>query len=200
MKNLKQINEITLNRIIGYHFKAGFIIISSERTEITDVAERNKRFKELKNDVRQAGYPFIPVMGGYQETNPETGELYSEPSFERALFVFNEKPFTKAPKATDEIKSLGQELANKYGQESFLYKPKGDAGEFYYVDKNGNVTGTFNGASVNDMTQEYFTKLFHSKNPDKTDRRFTLFEIYLQKAPVNASEAFERIGEHFYKI
>jgi len=37
--------------------------------------------------------------------------------------------------------------------------------------------------------------------PQKKDRRFTLVtEIYLNKAPNNASEAYERFGEQFFKL
>jgi len=200
MKNLNKINELTLNRIIGYHFDAGLIIISSERSEITDPEEKNKRFKQLKIDVQRAGYPFSPVFGGYQETNQETGELYGEPSFEKGLFVFNEISFTGKPKKDDNLKELGQKLAKKYNQESFLYKPMGKEKNFYYIDSNGNVVGEFSDVSVNDATHKYFTKLFHSKNPDKADRRFSLFEFYIQKPPKGAHEAFHRMGETFFRV
>jgi len=151
--------------------------------------------------VVNAGYSYIPVFGGYKETNPETGEMYDAPSFEHSLLIPNQKPFTSKSHDEDQLVELGKKLAKKYQLESFLYKPKGGDYKSYWIDANGNITQKFTGLSVNDITQEFFTKLFHSKNPNKADRRFTLLpEIYMLQSPRNASEAYERFGEQFFKF
>lgn len=199
--NLIPVNEVTLNRILSKHFVDGFIIITADRSEITDANERNVRFKNLKTDITNAGYSHIPVYGGYKETNPDTGEQYDASSFERGLLVPNQKPLSNQSREDDQLVELGKKLATKYQQESFLYKPKGESTESYWIDASGNVTNKFNGVTINDVTQEFFTKLFHSKNSQKADRRFTMLpEVYLHKAPKNASEAYQRFGEQFFKL
>ena len=200
-KNLTIVNEVTLNRVLSKHFTDGFIIITADRSEITDASERNARYKQLKTDVSNAGYPYIPVYGGYKETNPDTGEKYDATSFERGLLIPNQRPFNGNSREDDNLVELGKKLAKKYQQESFLYKPKGESKESFWIDANGNITNKFNGLSVNDITQEFFTKLFHSKNPQKADRRLTMLpEIYMHKAPSNANEAYQRFGEQFFKF
>lgn len=200
-KKIISIDETTLNRVLSKHFKDGFIIITADKSYITDPTERKERFKSLKRDIVNAGYSYIPVYGGYKETDPETGKQYDAPSFEYGLLVPNQKPFSNKSKNDDNLIELGKKLAAKYDQETFLYKPKGDDYNSYWVDANGNFVQNFKGLTINDMSQEFFTKLYHSKNPQKKDRRFTLVtEIYLNKAPNNASEAYERFGEQFFKL
>jgi len=211
--NLIKIDETSLNRILSKHFKDGFIIITSERSEITDPEESNKRFKQLKIDITNAGYSYIPVWGGFTETNPETGEKYDNPSLERALIVPNHKVNANEPYEDDsKLYDLGIRLTNKYNQECFLYKPqennKNKDTRARFVDGNGNVIATFDSVSINDLTQKYFTKI--SKTPKKikpdekirkTDKRFSFIEenneIYFHKPPKNATEAYERFGEQF---
>jgi len=201
--NLIYVNEVTLNRILSKHFNDGFIIITADRSEITDANERNVRYKNLKSDIASAGYPYIPVFGGYKETDPNTGAMYDAPSFERGLLIPNHKALSNQTRDDDGsgLINLGKKLASKYDQESFLYKPMGEGNESYWIDRNGNTVAEFNGLTVNDISKEFFTKLFHSKNPNKADRRFTLLpEIYLSKPPSNASEAYQRFGEQFFKF
>jgi len=156
--NLIKIDEVGLNRILSKHFNDGFIIITADRSEITDKAERIKRYKQLKIDITNAGYPHIPVYGGYKETNPETQEKYDSTSFEYGFLIPNQKSFSGKTKDSDELIDLGKKLAAKYDQESFLYKPMGNNNESYWIDANGNVTQKFKGLTINDMTQEFFTK------------------------------------------
>jgi len=206
MQDLVPINETTLNRILSKHFTDGFIIITADKAHITDKKIREERFKKLKNKVVNAGYSYIPVWGGYTETNPCTGEKYDAPSFEMSLLIPNQKPFTDKSNDSDNLIELGKHLSKDdenvdNNQESFLYKPMGNDTKSYWIDINGNITNTFNTLTTNDATQAFFTKIYHSKNPNKVDRRFTMLpEIYLHKSPKNASEAYSRFGEQFFKI
>jgi hypothetical protein len=102
---------------------------------------------------------------------------------------------------TDQLPELGKRLSKKYDQESFLYKPQGDEKKAYWIDRNGRVDYEFGNVTVNDLAQEFFTKLNNAKNSAKADRRFTFMnEIYLNKAPYSASEAYGRFGEQFYQV
>lgn len=200
MNNIVKVDETTLNRVMSKHFNDGFIIITADRSEITNKREKEQRFKQLKNDIANAGYSYIPVYGGYKETDPETGKLYDAPSFEHGLIVPNQKPFTNEARETDELVDLGKNLAKKYDQESFLYKPQGQNNKAFWIDQNGNVTNEFNNVTINNAAQMFFTKLFQGKKSGKSDRRFTFLpELFLNKAPYNASEAYKRFGEQFIR-
>lgn len=179
------LNEVKLSRIIKHHFNNGFILISSDRGERTK-EQNDEMFKQLKKDVREAGYSYILVYGGFIENKGKSDQKEVE---ERTLLVPNKKnhiPFK------DEIFQLGMDLAKKYSQESFLYKP---GNKSYYITPNGDVDMAFDDYRLNDATQQYFTKLYKSKT--KTDRRITFEGIYVNDVPHSVSEAVTRYGEYF---
>jgi hypothetical protein len=202
MENIKQIDEMSLNRLFTKHFNDGFIIITADKASIDNAKVAKNRFKQLEHDVASAGYSYVPVWGGYKEINPQTGNKYDAASFEMGLLVPNQRVGNSdKPHETDKLPELGKKLASKYDQESFLYKPQGQEKKAYWIDRNGRVDYEFGNVTVNDLAQEFFTKLNNAKNNTKADRRFTFMnEIYLNKAPYSASEAYGRFGEQFYGI
>lgn len=207
--NRVKINEASLNRILSKHYKDGFIIVTNFRNENSD-AQNNSGFEQLKGDVKSAGYSFIPVYGGFIENKDTEDEVEVE---EASLFVPNHKvATTKEFDDSESLKELGIKLSKKYNQDSFLYKPKGEENDSYYIDKNGNVDMKFSNKTLNDLTQIYFTRLTPSAaNPDKflgdksktdkADRRFTFTEsVYINEPPKSNSEAVKRYGEQFFRI
>jgi len=202
MDGIKLMNEMSLNRLFTKHFKDGFIIITADKAYIDDSRVAKERYKQLERDIVNAGYSYVPVWGGYKEINPETGNKYDAASFEMGLLVPNQKVGnTDKSHETDQLPDLGKKLAQKYDQESFLYKPQGEEKKAYWIDRNGGIDYEFGNVTVNDLAQEFFTKLNHGKNHIKADRRFTfLNEIYINKAPYTASEAYSRFGEQFYMV
>lgn len=202
MDGKRLIDEMSLNRLFTKHFRDGFIIITADKAYIDDPRVAKDRYKQLERDVVNAGYSYVPVWGGYKEINPQTGSKYDAASFEMGLLVPNQKVGNSDnPHETDQLPDLGKRLAQKYDQESFLYKPQGEEKKAYWIDRNGGVDYEFSNVSVNDLAQEFFTKLNHARNSSKADRRFSFVnEIYLNKAPYSASEAYSRFGEQFYRV
>lgn len=200
MDGIRILDEMSLNRLFTKHFRDGFIIITADKSYISDPRVAKDRYKKLEYDIVNAGYGYVPVWGGYKEINPLTGSKYDAASFEMGLLVPNHKVGNSdQPHETDQLPELGKRLAQKYDQESFLYKPQGEEKKAYWIDRNGNVDMEFTDVSVNDLAQEFFTKLKHVRNQQKADRRFTFVnEIYINKAPYTASEAYSRFGEQFY--
>ncbi len=196
-----QLVESSLNRLLTKHYSDGFIIVTSYRADEKSIEQNNKDFAELKKLVVSKGYSFIPVYGGFIENkDTDTEREVREP----ALIIPNHK--VGSTKEYDDDKglyNLGLELIKRYNQDSFLYKPKGDSSESYYIDKTGNVDMTFNNKSINDLTNIYFTDLskkFGGKN-NKTSKRFTFTEnLYLKQSPVDLNSAKSRYGEQFFKI
>lgn len=200
--NLCQLDEVTMNRIMSKYMVDGFIIVSADRNEITDPAERNQRFKQIKYDTTNFGYPFIPIWGGYREVarddngdpiKDENGQdkMIDGDEPERALLIPNNKALSSTPRDEDkQIFELGKMLSEKYQQETFLYKPMGDDYNCYYIKPNGDIDRTFNNLDVNNVVKDFFTKMFHYKKDrkfdpndpknkgktDKADKRFTFLE------------------------
>lgn len=207
--NRVKINEASLNRILSKHYRDGFIIVTNIRNENSD-AENKSGFEQLKGDVKSAGYSFIPVYGGFIENKDTEDEVEVE---QASLFVPNHKvATTKEFDDSNSLKELGIQLSRKYNQDSFLYKPKGEDDESFFIDKNGNVDTKFSNKTLNDLTQIYFTRLTPSAvgsdkflgnkgKTDKADRRFTFSEsIYINEPPKSNSEAVKRYGEQFFRI
>lgn len=202
MTGIRLINEMSLNRLFTKHFNDGFIIISADKASIIDAKIAKDRFKQLEHDVANAGYSYVPVWGGYKEINPETGNKFDSVSFEMGILIPNQKVGNRdKPHGTDSLVELGKKLSLIYDQESFLYKPMGNEKKAYWINRYGKVDYEFGNVSVNDLAQEFFTKLNNAKNNTKADRRFTFMnEIYINKAPYTASEAYDRYGEQFYTV
>jgi hypothetical protein len=197
--------ESSLNRILDTHTKNGYIIISSYRGGDEKSDEQNTEdFLKIKKDVREYGFSYIPVFGGFIENIGKSNEREVR---EPALFVPNYKVGTSSPFGDDSlIKRMGVELSKKYNQDSFLYKPRGGE-KAHYIDKNGNIEMTFNNKTVNDLTQIYFTDLAKNhyakgkrdKGLGKSTKRFSFTEnVYLLKPPVDLNDAKKRYGELFF--
>ena len=201
MENIKLINEISLNRLFTKHLKDGFIIITADKSFIDDPKIANTRYSELKKDIINAGYSFIPLWGGCKKINLETENIYDVASFEQGILVPNQKVGTiDTSHETDQLPELGKRLAAKYHQESFLYKPQ-EKKEAYWIDKNGRVDYEFSNVTVNVLLQEFFTKINKAKANTNLERRFNfLNEIYLNQAPNSLREAYRRYGEQFYRV
>lgn len=198
---ITNIDETNLNRILGLHFNAGLIIISSNRHKNTH--EKNKsNFEQLKNDLKKSKFSYFPVYGGFIEKSID-GEKPVE-VIEPAFIVANYQiaSSTIYDNTGLALKQFGIKLSQKYNQESFLFvPPKSD--KYYYITPDGNVDMSFSGVGINDITREYFTRLnkySSSNHSDQTEKRFTLVEkFYLNESPKSISSACLRYGEVFYK-
>jgi len=109
MRYREYLNESSLSRIMQ-HIQGSndFGVISPFRNDNTK-QQNEQNYKELVQTVRDMGYGFIPLKGGYQE---ETGFVN-----EKSLFIPNIK--------RKEIIELGK----KYNQYSVIHKDKNDFSE-----------------------------------------------------------------------
>ena len=171
--NLIKINESTLNRIIGTHNKNGYIIISAYRGDRKPSENRQKHL-ELMDDIKNNGFSFIKVFGGFIENVGTDDEvLVREPSLVVPNYPIGK---TKPYEDTEKLFNMGVELCNKYNQDSFLYKDIDSKPK--YIDKNGNVDMEFDGDYIINKPEQYFTSI--SKN---NNGRFTFTEAYVVEPP-----------------
>jgi hypothetical protein len=194
-----RLTETTLTKMLTTHNDAGYIIISAWRSE-NNHDENNIKNNELKNDISKSGYSHFPVWGGFVETDRETGEEHEVK--EKSYVITNFPKGKTEPNADSEgLKALGLQLADKYEQESFLYKPKGNDKKAYYIKPDGEVDFSFDSVSPTQSADVYFTNLKKSIKKDKNGKSFTFENVlYMAKSPQSTSQAYKRYGEHFFNI
>ncbi|WP_304393077.1 DUF5662 family protein [uncultured Clostridium sp.] len=164
----KKLEETNLSRIFSHYQNDPFIVISAERTanegETEEEAkQRNKKATlSLKNDIRSAGFGYIPVDGSWKED----GQVSYEASFFIPMSTGNYEDFFK----------WGIGMCKKYMQYSVLISD--GQGNIAYYDKDGNVDMEFKGGiSFNQNTIDSnienaggvggYTSL-NRKNPNKS--------------------------------
>lgn len=211
------LTEASLARVLGKYFDTGFIVISADRTceaekgspcdakELHQQALLNKQNEvEIRNDLRAAGFGFIPTLGGYRERvidDQGNEKLIDNPTPEKSFVIPAVKSASHEIRDYQDLKELGITMSKKYNQDSFLYKPPNNVDKkAYYITKDGNVDMTFNHVSADNMQQIYFTKL-----RKKAKRRFTMTEnkmpiYFIPKSPGSVAEARNRYGEIFIRL
>ena len=176
---LSEASRKSLNRVLHNIENMSYVIISSDRCELTK-EENLKRFKRLKNIVKSENFSFIPIVGGYIETDEE-------------LFNFGlqlcQYDLTQQDENGNFIGDDPTEV-DSFGQESFLYKGTGDSPAYY--NKEGVKTLQFgDDLKLNDLLAEFFTQLY----PNKANRRFTYLESFIPEYPKFYSETHIRYLE-----
>jgi hypothetical protein len=194
------LKETTLKKMLTTHSEAGYIIISAFRTEF-DYIENVRRNNKLKQDIKNSGYSYIPVWGGYIEFNVKTNKRVE--TKERSFIVLNYKRgSTEVMGDSKDLKKIGQILCKKYNQQEYLYKPQGIETKAYYLDSNGKKTQVFNSVSPTKSADIYFTNLVKSSKKPVGTKSYTYREgtIWLAQAPNSLSEAYKRMGEIFLRF
>jgi hypothetical protein len=110
----KYLIEASLGRVWQHTQNRNIGMISASRGDLTP-EENNRRTRELKAEVRKAGFGFIPVKGRYVENH---GKPDSRNVDEHALLVIGKDGDDKG-QLLGTLKNLG----SKYGQDSILHKP-----------------------------------------------------------------------------
>jgi len=193
------LKETTLKKMLTTHSDAGYVIITAFRNEY-DLRDNYKRNKKLEANIKQSGYSYFPVWGGFVETDKDGNKKEVK---EKSIVITNFPKGSSEPKPdSEELKKLGQELAKRHDQESFLYKPTGTDSKAYYLKANGKVDSSFNVASPTEAADVYFTNLKKSRFKDKVGKSFTYREgvVYMAKSPKSLNEAYKRYGEQFFNF
>ena len=205
-EELELLTEVSLYRAVKEHDKNGYVMISASRQdclkgikdnpsyeEIWD--ENNKRTNNLKKDITNLSYSFIPVYGGYKEEGSNTA------SIEKSFIVF---PYDFRKKELVDFDTFEKELINlgkKYNQDAILIKEPESNPKYYYLTTNTWDSVDFGNVKLNDVTQQYFTSLkgwadtsLNKKNRDwsGTPKRFTYSESYLNLPPQTLMDAHAR--------
>jgi hypothetical protein len=214
---MHKLDETTMTALQGKYNKEGFIVLTSDRTCAAEMGlpygskcpedkameqeKINLQNREvLKQQIRSAGFGFTPTLGGYKEKIEKDGKVSfvdtDRPEHSFLIMARNDKPGLDY----ESLKKFGIEMANKYNQDSFFFKPPDRVDtNSYYVMQDGSIDMAFSGRTFGDTEQEYYTQL--AKGSEKYDpkKRFTALpeSLMFPLPPLNASEARSRRGEIF---
>lgn len=197
------LTEKNLNRISKGHEKDGYVIISASRffedmTKEQRESENNKRTNELKRALKNYGYSYLAVYGGYRE------EGASEASMEKSFVVYPYNIVSHSKYNFEDFLDDMKELGKKYDQDSILVCEPG--GKPHYVAlKPGVDEFGFDSVRDNDMNSEYFTaiKKWNDSSLNRKGRTFTsgkpqryTLECYIKDAPKSRNEGYCRWSSH----
>lgn len=157
-------------------------------------ALNNKKTEELKKDIINSGYSFLPVYGGYPEdgTNDDDKEYVYEKSF--VIFCFDRKgnPI--------DIKNVIKDCKKwcvDYWQDSILIND-GESNPYYWERKTNSKGMEFSSDiskwKVNDLIQDYFTALKPYKKGVGSPQRFSM-EMYTNVQPSSPYYEMKRVSE-----
>ena len=149
---------------------------------------RNARAnKELLHDIKEAGYSYTPVYGGYH------GENGVEDSYEPSFVVYNYKRGDNNPGDFYDLERFAIDMCRKYKQESVYVQEPNSAPK--YLDAEGNQVNMF--SSDNFKFNRPDEKFYTTTKRDKTNpQRFTadiVFEnMYIPLRPGTYNEKMRR--------
>ena len=93
MTTLKEASKYALNRVFQNLEFHSYVVISSDRHELSK-DENLKRFEKMKEVVKNAGFSYIPVKGGYLENVPDGVDIEDAKArrkyqmYENSLIIF----------------------------------------------------------------------------------------------------------------
>ena len=173
--------------------------------------ERNaRRDRELKNDIKSAGYSYTPNFGGYHG-NDQVVDSY-EPSY-----VVYAHDRSGALVDFQELVEFGLEMCRKYDQESVLVKGPGDEPP-RYLDAEGNEVDMSlqGGYTINRDDAEFYMTPSRKKGdthkltftesstravlpgPVQCRREFIFEDMFVQLRPADYNENMRRLKSGEY--
>ena len=181
-QHVRRLNEITTDRLLTKRYDRGFVMVSPCRGELTE-EENNANFKQMETNLTTGVYSFLPIYGGYIETNTETGE--TNRVFEKGFVIFCSDKNGK-DLDIDKLKNIAIGYGVKFKQQDVLIKEPNKP-PYYINPKTQQVTLQFKGNIIlDDLTQEFFTRL------RKYGKQFTFECVYINPHPQNWMERQSR--------
>lgn len=215
------LNETDYQHLLDKHVPNGYIVLSAFKGSASDpewggdynkwFREMLRRSKELKSEINDSGYSHIPAWGGYvYKMTPNVKEL--EMSF--VVLNYKRSNVSAGEEGLEELKQLGLKWCKEFEQKEILYVPSGDNENAFFLDEDGNQTGSFNSMAMTNNLDKFFTTLSRNRDAKPTGRisfsyrdikpkfesklRHIKGEIYMPDSPSGISEA--RIRENYGEL
>ena len=145
-----------------------------------------KKDQQLRNDIREAGYSYTPVFGGYKGTDNVVS------SYEPSYVVYNR--FVGGQRGDfKDLERFGIDMCRKYNQDSIYLQKPGEAP--IYVDDQGNQVSTSSSKNFkfNRPGEMFFTTTSRDKtNPQQFTADISFNECYIRLRPATYNERLRR--------
>lgn len=155
--------------------------------------KRNARAdRDLRKDIRAAGFSYTPVFGGYHGQD-DTVSSY-EPSY--VVYCYSDKG---EPVDFKKLEDFAIEMCGKYGQESVYIQRPGEPP--VYIDRNGdqiNTSSTNNFKFNRDDEQFYTTTSRDKSHPQRFTADIVFESMYIQLRPASINESIRRVSSGEY--
>lgn len=207
VEGYKFLSESSLNRIVSGHETSGYAMISASRNE-NSTEENNRRYSDMKHAVKDLGYSWVAVYGGYQE-NQEGGGTVDV--LEKSLIVY---PYRASEvydadavdfnKFKDDMLNLG----DSNNQDTVLIKEPNHFPAYYDCSTGDMVMEFKSNPSFNNLVKIYFTALKKFDKHVGSPKRFSFneefddFDIYSDIPPKTYNGAVTRTcdGERAFNL
>ncbi|MDE5889032.1 MAG: hypothetical protein K2H20_03335 [Bacilli bacterium] len=161
---------------------------------------RNKEAeKSLLNDIKNSGYAFTKVFGGY---HPQTqGGQDAIDSYEPSFVVYNHaRSHSNDFRNWEDLKEFGLELCKKYKQDSVYIQAPNEAPVYMSADGSISSAKSSDNFKFNRDDEEYYTTTKRDKtNPQRftADIQFESMHCYKGAATYNERIKRSQLGEVF---
>lgn len=135
--------ESNLSRV-KHHLDNGSIAISASRDENSPEENQGKSAK-LRQDIRNLGYGYVVLVGGYNEEGVDVVE---------SSFLV---PYVPSKGSFEDFVRIFHKLANKYDQDSILVTEP--ISKIYYLGKDGETRSEFTKTKFDVDKAKYFSML-----------------------------------------
>lgn len=149
--------------------------------------------KELRQDIRNAGYSYTPVYGGYHGSNDV------QDSYEPSYVVYNFKQGDDNPGDFYDLEQFAVDMCRKYKQDSVYVQEPNSSPK--YLDGDGNQVNMFssNDFKFNRDQEEFYTTTKRDKsNPQRFTADIVFESMYIQLRPGTYNEKMRRIKSGEY--
>lgn len=181
------IEKLNTGALYKRHGDHGFAILTANRSD-ADSETNERKTRELISDLRDSGYRYLPVYGGYIGTDGVEDDY--EPSF--ILFPYDTR--SKSFADFEPFKKLVLELCGKYNQDSVLVmEPNGTPN---YYDRDGMKVNKSSSLELflNDPHRSFFTSFKDKAAVDAEidAKMMSLYKRYARKHPEVSFEKFKK--------
>jgi len=117
-----QLNETTYSRILQKveDMKVPLVVVSADRHEYSR-SQNDERYMQLKNTVKNAGFPFAGLHGSWVEKDEEGNEVRV---IEKSVIIYDEER-GDVKRTGIHLFDLAKEISRKFDQEAFIFGETG---------------------------------------------------------------------------
>ena len=148
--------------------------------------------KQLLQDIKNAGYTYTPVYGGYHGSDDVLD------SYEPSYVVYNYKR-SNEPADFQELEALALKLCSKYHQDSvYVQRPNQPP---VYLDCDGNQVNSSSSDNFKfnrDKEQFYTTNKRDKSNPQRFTSDIVFENLYIPLRPASYNENMRRLKSGEY--